>query len=184
MSYRSLLALGAAAALGASLLAGCATKPAPQPAPQAAAPAPTPAPSTPAPAAPVASAPTGPVPGSEADFLASAGGDRVYFDYDQTTVRADAAPVLNAQAAWLSRYPSVTIQVQGNADERGTREYNIALGARRAQAVRDYLMAHGVAGARLTTISFGKEHPVDLGNDETAWAHNRNAHTALTGGTR
>lgn len=179
MSYRSTIALGAASALGFAMLAGCATKPAPKPETHAAA-APAPAPYTPPPAH-VASAPTGPVPGSLQDFLASTGGDRVFFDYDKYTIRADAMPVLNAQAAWLDRYSAVKIQVQGNADERGTREYNMALGERRAQAVRDYLMAHGVAGARLSTISYGKERPIDTASNDAAFAHNRNAHTALTG---
>src|SRR5262245_24709182 len=99
--------------------------------------------------------PTGPVsqgvvPGSVQDFVINAG-DRVYFDFDSYSVRADAAPVLDAQAAWLGRYPVVMIRIEGNADERGTREYNLALGARRANAVRDYLVSHGVAAARITT---------------------------------
>jgi peptidoglycan-associated lipoprotein len=182
MSYRSTLGLGVAVSFGLAMLGGCATKPAAvAPAPQkAASAAPAATPYTP-PAQ--ASGPTGPVPGSEQDFLASGGGgDRAYFDYDQYTVRADAIPVLNAQAAWLTRYPAVKVQVQGNADERGTEEYNMALGARRAQSVRDYLMSHGVAAARIATISFGKERPIDLGQNDQAFAHNRNAHTALVGG--
>jgi peptidoglycan-associated lipoprotein len=182
MSYRSTLALGAAAALGFSMmLAGCATKPAPKPAP---AKAPAAAPAAPAaPSAPVAAAPTGPVPGSVADFQASAG-DRVYFDYNESAIRADAKPVLDAQAAWLQRYPSVVVRLEGNADERGTQEYNLALGARRAQAVRDYLLAHGVAATRMSTISYGKDRPIDTSGTEEGMAKNRNVHTDITGGAR
>jgi peptidoglycan-associated lipoprotein len=124
---------------------------------------------------------TGPAPGSVADFEARAS-DRVYFDYNQSDLRADARPVLDAQAAWLDRYTGVRVQIDGNADERGTREYNIALGAKRAQEVRDYLIAHGVAAGRITTISYGKERPIDTGDTEAAFAHNRNGHTAITGG--
>ncbi len=124
-----------------------------------------------------------PLPGSERDFVINAG-DRVYFDLDQSTIRADAGPVLEAQAAWLSRYPNVTVRIEGNADERGTREYNFALGARRAQTVRDFLVEHGVAPSRIAVISYGKERPIDPGDNEAAWAHNRNAHTAITGGAR
>jgi peptidoglycan-associated lipoprotein len=109
-------------------------------------------------------------------------GDRVYFDYDQYAIRADAQPVLGAQAAWLARYPSVHVRIEGNCDERGTREYNLALGARRANSVRDFLVAHGVDSSRIETVSFGKEKPVDPGTGDDAWAHNRNGHTAITAG--
>jgi peptidoglycan-associated lipoprotein len=134
-------------------------------------------------APPVASAPTGPIPGSEQDFLINAS-DRVYFDFDEYALRSDAVPVLAAQAAWLVRYPAVQVRVEGNCDERGTREYNFALGARRAQAVRVFLVAHGVDAGRISVISYGKERPIDNGTGEAAWAHNRNAHTALVGGVR
>ena len=97
---------------------------------------------------------------------------------------SDAGPILDAQAAWLGRYPAVHVRIEGNCDERGTREYNFALGASRASSVRDYLVAHGVEGARIETISFGKEHPLDPGESEEAWEKNRNAHTAITGGSR
>ena len=141
----------------------------------------TPPPTTPAPPpAPVSSAP---LPGSEQDFVINAG-DRVYFDFDQYTVRGDARPVLDAQAAWLARYPSVQVRIDGNADERGTREYNFALGARRANAVRDYLVSKGVSASRIETVSYGKERPIDGGAGEDAWAKNRNGHTAITGGAR
>jgi peptidoglycan-associated lipoprotein len=126
----------------------------------------------------------GPVPGSVQDFVATAGGDRVFFDYDSFAIRPDAAPILDAQSAWLARYPQVSIRIEGNADERGTREYNFALGARRANSVRDYLVRRGVAASRIETVSYGKERPIDGGSDEAAFARNRNAHTALTGGTR
>jgi peptidoglycan-associated lipoprotein len=131
----------------------------------------------------VTQTPTGPIPGSTQDFVINAG-DRVYFDYDQYTVRADAAPVLDAQAAWLRRYPGVHVRIEGNCDERGTREYNFALGGRRANSVREYLMAHGVDGGRIETVSYGKERPIDSGENEEAWAHNRNGHTTLTSGAQ
>ena len=123
------------------------------------------------------------LPGSERDFTVNVG-DRVYFDYDMYTVRADAAPLLDAQAEWLKRYPAVQVRIEGNADERGTEEYNLALGARRANAVREYLVAHGVAAGRITTVSFGKEKPIDTGVGEQAEAHNRNGHTAIVSGAR
>jgi peptidoglycan-associated lipoprotein len=164
-------------------LVACASKPKPAPAPP---PPPPPianqgAEATPAaPPAPVTSAP---IPGSEQDFVVNVG-DRVYFDFDQYDIRADAQPVLAAQAAWLSRYPAVQVRIEGNADERGTREYNLALGARRANSVRDFLVARGVAPSRITTISYGKERPIDPASNEEAWAKNRNAHTAIVSGAR
>lgn len=124
-----------------------------------------------------------PIPGSEQDFVVNVG-DRVYFDFDQYEIRSDARPILDAQAAWLNRYRSVTVRLEGNADERGTREYNFALGGRRANAVREYLVARGVDPARIETISYGKERPIDPGSNEEAWARNRNTHTAITGGAR
>lgn len=122
-------------------------------------------------------------PGSIQDFVINVG-DRVYFDLDRFDIRADAEPVLNAQAAWLNRYPQVTIRIEGNADERGTREYNFALGERRANSVRDYLIRRGVAANRISTVSYGKERPIDPGSGEAAWQRNRNAHTAITGGAQ
>ena len=92
--------------------------------------------------------------------------------------------MLDAQAAWLNRYPAVQVRIEGNCDERGTEDYNLALGARRANALRQYLIAHGVAAGRISTVSYGKERPVDPGEGEEHWAHNRNGHTALTSGTR
>jgi peptidoglycan-associated lipoprotein len=172
------------AALAASLaaLAACSTPKPPPPAPVAPPPAPAPPPERPAPP-PITQAPTGPVPGSMQDFVVNVG-DRVYFDYDQFTVRADAEPILSAQAAWLSRYPSVNVRIEGNADERGTREYNLALGGRRSNSIKDFLVAHGVAASRIETVSFGKEKPIDAGTTEEAYAKNRNGHTAITSGAR
>jgi peptidoglycan-associated lipoprotein len=140
-----------------------------------------PAPSRPAPTpAPVDQ---GALPGTEQDFVINVG-DRVYFDTDQYDVREDAVPVLTNQAAWLVRYPNEQIRIEGNADERGTREYNLALGSRRANSVRDYLVQHGVAASRIATISYGKERPIDPGTDEAAWQKNRNSHTAIVSGAR
>jgi peptidoglycan-associated lipoprotein len=127
------------------------------------------------------SQPAGPIPGSVKDFVVSAG-DRIYFGTNESTISSEGGAILDAQAQWLQRYPQVLVRIEGNADERGTREYNLALGARRAQAVKDYLAAHGVAASRITTISYGKEKPIDPGTGEEAWAHNRNAHTTITAG--
>jgi peptidoglycan-associated lipoprotein len=120
----------------------------------------------------------GPAPGSQEDLAASAG-DRVYFAVDQFGLEADARATLDRQAAWLARYPAIKILIAGNADERGTREYNVALGARRAEAARQHLIAGGVASTRIQTVSYGKERPVDEASNEDAWAKNRNAHTVL-----
>lgn len=168
--------------LAAASLAACASRPKPQPAAPAPQPPPVqePAPYTPPPPPQVAQ---GPLPGSVQDFVVNVG-DRVYFDTDEYSVRADAQPVLAGQAQWLNRYPAVKVRIEGNADERGTREYNLALGARRANAVRDFLIAQGVAASRIETISFGKEKPIDAGTTEEAWAKNRNGHTAITDGAR
>ncbi len=166
----------------AALLAGCASHPhhLPPPGPLAEAPAPLPPPPGRAPSEGIQGRP---LPGSVQDFVINVG-DRVYFDFDQYGVRADAQPVLAAQAAWLNRYGAVQIRIEGNCDERGTREYNLALGARRANSVRDFLVSHGVNPARISTISYGKERPIDPGEGEEAWAKDRNAHTAITDGAR
>jgi peptidoglycan-associated lipoprotein len=123
------------------------------------------------------------VPGSAQDFVVNVG-DRVYFDFDAYALRADGKAVLTSQAGWLKRYPSVVVRIEGNCDERGTRDYNLALGARRAEAIKTYLISQGVSASRISTISYGKEQPVDLGSGEEAWAHNRNGHTALVGGVK
>ena len=166
-------------AVASATLAACASKPEPAPPPPP--PPPPAAPYTPPPPPPPVE--TGVLPGSMQDFVVNVG-DRVYFDTDEYNVRADAMPVLTNQAAWLARYPQVRIRVEGNADERGTREYNLALGARRANAVRDFLVSRGVNAARIETLSYGKERPMAAGSDEAAWAQNRNAQTAITEGAR
>lgn len=132
---------------------------------------------------PVSGGALGALPGSQQDFVVNVG-DRVYFDFDQYDIRGDATPLLDAQGAWLRRYPAVSLRIEGNADELGTREYNLALGARRANAVRDYLAGRGVTGDRISTVSFGKEQPIDTGVSDEAHARNRNARTAIVGGAR
>lgn len=122
-----------------------------------------------------------PTPGSVRDFVINVG-DRVYFDFDKYNIRDDARPILDAQSAWLDRYPAVRVRIEGNCDELGTREYNFALGERRAASVKEYLTSHGVSGGRIDTVSYGKEHPIDLSGGADAQAHNRNAHTAVTSG--
>ncbi len=117
-------------------------------------------------------------PGSQEDLVANVG-DRVLFDTDRSSIRGDQRPILERQAAWMGRNAGVRVQVEGHADERGTREYNLALGQRRANAARDVLVAGGVSGARITTISYGKDRPAALGSDEGAWAQNRRAVTVV-----
>ncbi len=161
--------------------AACASKPKPGPVDDGY--GPPPGSDMPPAAGPIDSDSMAPIPGSEQDFVVNVG-DRVYFDFDEYNVRSDARAILDAQAQWLNRYRSVRIRIEGNADERGTREYNFALGGRRAAAVRDYLVSRGVDPSRIETISYGKERPIDPGSNEEAWARNRNAHTAITGGAR
>ncbi len=119
-------------------------------------------------------------PGSSQDFTLNVG-DRIFFDTDSSVIRADAQQTLAKQAQWLNRYGNYRITVEGHADERGTREYNIALGARRAAATRDYLAAQGVATGRMRTISYGKEKPVALCDDISCQTQNRRAVTVLGG---
>jgi peptidoglycan-associated lipoprotein len=119
-----------------------------------------------------------PRPGSQEDLVANVG-DRVFFDFDRSSIRADQRPVLERQAAWMARHPEVQVAVEGHADERGTREYNLALGQRRANAARDVLVAGGVSSARVSTISYGKDRPASLGSNEEAWAQNRRAVTVV-----
>lgn len=157
----------ALAAVGA--LAACAGRPDPAPTPSG-------------PSGPTQpSQPSGPVPGSVEDFRVSVG-DRVFFGYDRFDLTPEARSVLERQAAWLRQYPNVRILVAGNCDERGTREYNLALGARRAAAARDYLVSLGVATNRVETVSYGKERPLDPRANEEAWSVNRNAHTQIVSG--
>jgi peptidoglycan-associated lipoprotein len=117
-------------------------------------------------------------PGSQQDFVVNVG-DRVFFESDSTELTMQSRATLDKQAAWLQQYGSYTFTVEGHADERGTREYNIALGARRAQAVRDYLAARGIPPNRMRTVSYGKERPVAVCNDISCWSQNRRAVTVL-----
>jgi peptidoglycan-associated lipoprotein len=119
-------------------------------------------------------------PGSSQDFTVNVG-DRIFFDTDSTSIRADAQQTLDRQAQWLMRYPNYAITVEGHADERGTREYNLALGARRAAATKDYLASRGVPANRMRTISYGKERPVAVCDDISCWSQNRRAVTVLGG---
>jgi peptidoglycan-associated lipoprotein len=149
--------LGAFAAV--ALLAACSSPKAPEPT---------------TPATPVSTI----VPGSQEDLVANVG-DRVFFDFNRSGLRPDAHATLDKQAAWLAKYGSVKVQVAGNCDERGTEEYNLALGNRRANAAASYLKAKGVAAGRIATISYGKDRPTAQGSNEQAWAQNRNAITSV-----
>jgi peptidoglycan-associated lipoprotein len=117
-------------------------------------------------------------PGSQQDFVVNVG-DRVFFESDRSELTAQSIATLEKQARWLQNYSQYAFTIEGHADERGTREYNIALGARRAQTVRDYLASHGVNPQRMRTISYGKERPVAVCNDISCWSQNRRAVTAL-----
>ena len=118
-------------------------------------------------------------PGSQQDFVVNVG-DRVFFETDSTDLSSQARATLDKQAQWLQRYQQYAqFTIEGHADERGTREYNIALGARRAQAVRDYLVSRGIPANRMRTISYGKERPVAVCNDISCWSQNRRAVTVL-----
>ncbi len=122
-------------------------------------------------------APRGPIKGSQEDFLANIAADRIFFETDRSNVDNEDQAVLRSQAAWLVANPSVRIRVEGHCDERGTREYNLALGERRANAAKNYLSTLGVELSRITVVSYGKERPDALGSDETAWGLNRRAVT-------
>jgi peptidoglycan-associated lipoprotein len=124
---------------------------------------------------------TGPRPGSVQDFSVNVG-DRIYFLVDRSTLTPEAQETLRRQAQWLQQYGGVAIQVEGHADERGTREYNIALSARRATATREFLIAQGVQEGRISSIAYGKERPVALCDAEQCWSQNRRAVTVITGG--
>ena len=123
------------------------------------------------------------VPGSEQDFTVNVG-DRVFFVEDQSSLTPEAQETLRRQAQWLQQYPAVMVQVEGHADERGTREYNIALSARRATAAREFLIAQGVAANRISSIAYGKERPAALCDAEQCWSQNRRAVTVITGGAK
>ena len=165
---RLAITLAAASALA---LTACSKKPPAQlpPAPQDN--------STPTPATP---APSGPTPGSEEHFKSVMNGrDVIYFDTDKYDIDSEDAAALRQQAQYLLQYPNIRGTIEGHCDERGTREYNLALGERRANAAKNYLVSLGVPAARLTTISYGKERPVALGSNEAAWAQNRRAVTVV-----
>ena len=117
-------------------------------------------------------------PGSQQDFVVNVG-DRVFFESDQTDLTPQAVATLEKQVQWLQAYPRYTFTIEGHADERGTREYNIALGARRAQSVRTFMASKGIDPSRMRTISYGKERPVAVCNDISCWSQNRRAVTVL-----
>ena len=147
---------------------------------EAVATAPPPAPPPPMAAAP---APVKPsiLPGSAEDFRVNVG-DTVHFGYNEYNIEDSDKAVLGRQAQWLAKYPSVQVTVEGHADERGTREYNLALGARRANAVKEYLVSQGVSTGRLETVSYGKERPICTESNEACWAQNRRGVTTITRG--
>lgn len=150
-------------------LAACTTKPkATEEAPPAAAP-------------PAETTQSNIVPGSIQDFRVNVG-DTIHFDYNAYNVKDEDRGTLQRQATWLQRYPQVRVTVEGHCDERGTREYNLALGARRANAVKEYLVSLGVSSARLDTISYGKERPMCTESDENCWAQNRRGVTTIVSG--
>ena len=158
--------------IGSAALSACAPK-----APKALPPDPQPSVAT---GSQTYSSPTtrGPVMGSQADFTATLlGRDTIYFDTDKFNVDSEDAAALQVQAQWLLKYPSKRATIEGHCDERGTRDYNIALGEKRANSAKNYLVSLGVDAARLTTISYGKERPAAMGSDEAAWAKNRRAVT-------
>ena len=118
-------------------------------------------------------------PGSREDFLGSVPSDRIFFDTDLYNIDDQDRTILDSQAAWLQKYPNVRVTIEGHCDERGTREYNLALGDRRANAAKNYLQSRGVDPGRMTVISWGKEKPEALGSDEDSWAKNRRAVTVV-----
>lgn len=166
---KNMILLAAAAAIA---LAGCKRNPDVLP----------PEPGVPAPGGPAT--PGGPgvdgvVPGSAADFQRSVMSDTVNFALDRYDIDPQARSILDSQAQWLTQYPNTRVTLEGHADERGTREYNLALGDRRANAAANYLAARGISSTRITTISYGKERPAALGSDEASWAQNRRAVTVV-----
>ena len=133
------------------------------------------------PTAPPVARDTGPAAGSVAEFVQTAG-DTVFFAFDSYALTSEARTTLDRQAAWLQSNSGVTLRVEGNCDERGTREYNLALGERRASAARDYLVSRGVDPSRLSIVSYGKERPRDPRSNDAAWAVNRNAQSVILSG--
>ncbi len=151
---------------GALGLSACASKP------------PAQLPPEPGPANTTSMEAQGPMPGSQADFAAfTRGQDTIFFETDRYNIDSEDMAALTTQAQWLARYPAKRATIEGHCDERGTREYNLALGERRANAAKSYLASLGVDAARLSTVSYGKERPAALGSDETSWARNRRAVT-------
>lgn len=132
------------------------------------------------PTATATAAPQGPTPGSQAHFVeAMRGQDTIYFDTDRHNIDSSDAAALQQQAQYMQQYPNVSATIEGHADERGTRDYNLALGERRANAAKNYLVSLGVSAGRLSTVSYGKERPVALGSNPAAWAKNRRAVTVV-----
>lgn len=121
------------------------------------------------------------LPGSAEDFRVNVG-DTVHFGYNEYNIQDNDRALLGRQAQWLARYPAVRVSVEGHCDERGTREYNLALGARRANAVKEYLVSQGVSAARVETVSYGKERPICTDSNEACWTQNRRGVTLVTGG--
>jgi peptidoglycan-associated lipoprotein len=121
------------------------------------------------------------IPGSAEDFRVNVG-DTVHFDFDKYDILENDKGTLQRQATWLGKYPAVRVTIEGHCDERGTREYNLALGARRANSVKEYLVSLGVSSARVDTISYGKEHPICTESSEDCWAQNRRGVTTITAG--
>ncbi|MCK4945275.1 MAG: peptidoglycan-associated lipoprotein Pal [Alphaproteobacteria bacterium] len=121
---------------------------------------------------PIPSVDQGPVPGTQQDLVIAVG-DRVFFSYDKYDLASDARTTIERQTQWLRRYPHINISIEGHCDERGTREYNLALGEKRAASVKNYLIALGIESSRIQTLSYGKERPAVMGSDETSWAQNR-----------
>jgi peptidoglycan-associated lipoprotein len=153
-------------------LAGCTSKP--KPAPEA--------PPPPPPSSSVQSqVESTVVPGSVQDFRVNVG-DTVHFDYDKYAITSEDRDILQRQAAWLQKYQQVRVSIEGHCDERGTREFNLALGARRANAVKEYLVSLGVSSARMGTISYGKERPICTESNESCWSSNRRGVTTITSG--
>ena len=130
-----------------------------------------------------AAAPAGITPGSTQDFIVNVG-DRVFFDFNKANLTDKAQETLDKQADWLQRWSEAQITVAGHCDERGTREYNLALGERRANSVKDYLVSKGIAASRIKTISYGKERPAVLGSNEWAWSQNRRSVSSITDGAQ
>jgi peptidoglycan-associated lipoprotein len=155
-------------------VAGCSKKP-----PAQLPPAPPSDVSQPAPPPPSGDVGSTTVPGSRADMIAQAGTDTVHFATDSSDIDSEAQSTLSRQAAWLQKYPNVRVTIEGHCDERGTREYNLALGDRRANSAKNFLVNAGVSAARISVISYGKERPVAQGSDEDSWAQNRRAVTVV-----